>query len=102
MGGRVGGTEIDMAVSRAARAHVGPQAHTRLQQLYASAEDMRLAADAARAQHGEASHEYSAALDSWNFALRYLDLFIHGLLTAAMDPGVSACCGTQRTEASSP
>jgi hypothetical protein len=81
-----------MAVSGTVRRNVGPQAHTRMQQLYASAEGMRAAADAARAQHGEASHEYSAALDSWNFALQYLDLFIRGLVTAAMDPAEIAAC----------
>ena len=62
-----------------------------MQQLYASSEHMRLAAEAARAQHGEASYEYSVALDRWNATLQYLDLFIHELVAASMNQGGPTC-----------
>ena len=90
-----------MAVSGTARRNVGSQAHARMQQLYASAEEMRAAADAVRAHHGEASHEYSAALDNWNFALQYLGLFIHSLVTATIDPPGSLRASMQHTGAGS-
>ena len=81
-----------MAVlSTTARSRVGRQATVRMQQLYASAELMRLAADAARAQYGEASYEYSVALDKWNDSLQYLGMFIHELVAASANQMGSSC-----------
>jgi hypothetical protein len=62
-----------------------------MQQLYASSEHMRVVAEAAQAQYGEASYEYSAALERWNATLQYLDLFIHELVAVSMTQGGSAC-----------
>lgn len=83
-----------MAVSSALRScrldsHAGLQAQQRMQQLYANAQHMGHVADAARAQHGESSHEYSAALDRWNATLQYLGLFIQELVASSMDHGSS-------------
>ena len=80
-----------MAVLSTARSRAGIQAHERMQQLYTNAEHMRLAADAAWAQYGEASYEYSVALDRWNEALQYLGMFIHELVAASANQMGSSC-----------
>lgn len=90
-----------MAVLGKGRSRAGSQAHQRLMQLYESAEHMRLAADHAEAQHGEASPEYIAALDSWNATLQYLDLFIHELVAASINHGSSSCSALARSTANS-
>ena len=48
------------------------QAQHRMQQLHAKAEQMRRAAEDAETQHGEASHEYQAALERWREELEYM------------------------------